>query len=42
MKHQSETHRLSYMEKVGYGLGDMASNFYLGVINVSLFGKNIH
>ena len=36
MKHQSETHRLSYVEKVGYGLGDMASNFYLGVINVFL------
>lgn len=27
---------LSFVEKVGYGVGDMASNLYLGVINVYL------
>ena len=27
---------LSLVEKVGYGVGDMASNFYMGVINVYL------
>lgn len=27
---------LSFVEKVGYGLGDMASNLYLGVVNVFL------
>ena len=27
---------LSLTEKVGYGVGDMASNFYMGVINVFL------
>ena len=27
---------LSMTEKVGYGVGDMASNFYMGVINVFL------
>ena len=29
-------HTLSFVEKAGYGLGDMASNFYMGVINVFL------
>ena len=28
---------LSFVEKTGYGLGDMASNLYLGVVNVFLF-----
>ena len=27
---------LSFVEKTGYGLGDMASNLYLGVVNVFL------
>ena len=27
---------LSLLEKVGYGCGDMASNLYLGVVNVFL------
>ena len=27
---------LSMTEKVGYGVGDMATNFYMGVINVFL------
>ncbi|WP_371397269.1 MFS transporter [Fretibacter rubidus] len=29
-------HKLSFREKVGYGLGDMASNFYLGFFGIFL------
>ena len=34
--HQSSHEPLSFREKAGYGLGDMASNLYLGVVNVFL------
>ena len=33
---KSETAPLSFREKVGYGLGDMASNFYLGFFGLFL------
>ena len=33
---QPDTTPLSMTEKIGYGVGDMASNFYMGVINVFL------
>ncbi|MEE2786687.1 MAG: MFS transporter [Myxococcota bacterium] len=36
MTEKSTTAPLSLVEKVGYGAGDMASNFYMGVINVFL------
>ena len=36
MTQKSDSPYLSFVEKVGYGVGDMASNFYLGVINVFL------
>lgn len=36
MNQQSHIKPLSFEEKVGYGVGDMASNFYMGVINVFL------
>ena len=36
MTQQTDTAPLSFTEKVGYGVGDMASNFYMGVINVFL------
>ena len=32
----NETERLSFKEKLGYGLGDMASNFYLGFFGLYL------
>ncbi|MDJ0749432.1 MAG: MFS transporter [Woeseiaceae bacterium] len=36
MKDKSDTGPLSFKEKVGYGLGDMASNFYLGFFGLFL------
>lgn len=36
MKEHSRTALLSFREKVGYGLGDMASNFYLGFFGLFL------
>ncbi len=33
---KTTSHRLSLLEKIGYGCGDMASNLYLGVVNVFL------
>lgn len=36
MKNQSNTAPLSLLEKVGYGVGDMASNFYMGFFNIFL------
>ncbi len=36
MNKKSETAPLSFTEKVGYGLGDMASNFYLGFFGLFL------
>ncbi len=36
MNNKSETAPLSFAEKVGYGLGDMASNFYLGFFGLFL------
>ena len=36
MAEKSNTAPLSMVEKLGYGAGDMASNFYMGVINVFL------
>ncbi|MBN1972049.1 MAG: MFS transporter [Sedimentisphaerales bacterium] len=35
-KNSSETAPLSFKEKVGYGLGDMASNFYMGFFGLFL------
>ena len=36
MSQQSDTAPLSFREKVGYGLGDMASNFYMGFFGLFL------
>lgn len=36
MAHQGDTAPLSFKEKIGYGLGDMASNFYLGFFGLYL------
>lgn len=36
MEKQSNTAPLSFLEKVGYGVGDMASNFYMGFFNIFL------
>lgn len=36
MKNKSDTAPLSFGEKVGYGLGDMASNFYMGFFGLFL------
>lgn len=36
MQHLSNTQPLSFIEKVGYGVGDMASNFYMGFFNIFL------
>ena len=36
MSDKSTAAPLSFVEKAGYGVGDMASNFYMGVINVFL------
>jgi len=36
MRNKSDIAPLSFREKVGYGVGDMASNFYLGFFNIFL------
>ncbi|GAA0859537.1 MFS transporter [Aliiglaciecola litoralis] len=36
MSHQANSAPLSFKEKLGYGLGDMASNFYLGFFGLYL------
>lgn len=36
MNNKTDTHPLSFKEKVGYGLGDMASNFYMGFFGLFL------
>ena len=36
MNTRSDTAPLSFVEKVGYGLGDMASNFYMGFFGLFL------
>ena len=36
MKHTSNTAPLSFLEKTGYGMGDMASQFYMGFFNIFL------
>lgn len=36
MSKKSDTAPLSFVEKVGYGLGDMASNFYMGFFGIFL------
>lgn len=36
MNNQSDNQALSFKEKVGYGLGDMASNFYMGFFGLFL------
>lgn len=36
MKTTSAQHKLSRLEKIGYGVGDMASNFYMGFFNIFL------
>ena len=36
MQQKSNTAPLSFIEKVGYGIGDMASNFYMGFFNIFL------
>ncbi len=36
MKNTSNTAPLSFIEKIGYGVGDMASNFYMGFFNIFL------
>ncbi len=36
MRNKSNTAPLSFLEKVGYGVGDMASNFYMGFFNIFL------
>ncbi len=36
MENKSNTSPLSLLEKVGYGIGDMASNFYMGFFNIFL------
>lgn len=36
MEKKSNTAPLSFLEKVGYGVGDMASNFYMGFFNIFL------
>lgn len=36
MTNKSNTAPLSVIEKVGYGIGDMASNFYMGFFNIFL------
>ena len=36
MNTNKNTEKLSITEKVGYGLGDMASNFYMGFFGLFL------
>ena len=36
MDQKSDTAPLRFVEKVGYGLGDMASNFYMGFFGIFL------
>lgn len=36
MQNKSNTAPLSLFEKIGYGVGDMASNFYMGFFNIFL------
>ena len=36
MRDQPETAARSFREKAGYGLGDMASNFYMGFFGLYL------
>jgi len=36
MSRTTSSHKLSFKEKLGYGLGDMASNFYLGFFGLFL------
>ena len=36
MQKKSNTAPLSFIEKIGYGVGDMASNFYMGFFNIFL------
>ncbi|MFK7936645.1 MAG: MFS transporter [Saprospiraceae bacterium] len=36
MRNTANTAPLSFLEKVGYGIGDMASNFYMGFFNIFL------
>jgi len=36
MQNRTNTAPLSFLEKVGYGVGDMASNFYMGFFNIFL------
>lgn len=36
MKNTSNTAPLSFLEKIGYGMGDMASQFYMGFFNIFL------
>lgn len=36
MQNKSNTAPLSVIEKIGYGVGDMASNFYMGFFNIFL------
>jgi GPH family glycoside/pentoside/hexuronide:cation symporter len=36
IQQNSNTAPLSFLEKVGYGVGDMASNFYMGFFNIFL------
>ena len=36
MQRESGTEKLSFKEKLGYGMGDMASNFYLGFFGLFL------
>ena len=39
MSKHADTAPLSFKEKLGYGLGDMASNFYLGFFNYNFCVK---
>lgn len=36
MQNKTNTAPLSFIEKIGYGIGDMASNFYMGFFNIFL------
>lgn len=36
MKNSTPTTPLSFIEKIGYGVGDLASNFYMGFFNIFL------
>jgi GPH family glycoside/pentoside/hexuronide:cation symporter len=36
IQYKSNTAPLSFIEKIGYGVGDMASNFYMGFFNIFL------